>query len=79
MNNTFRIVAVAVIAVYILLTLYHLSQGFGFGDALKGGFLDVRAVFVCWGNWGEMGEFVARPALAGRDIGGMALDMGMCQ
>lgn len=77
-RNPIKAVIISVVIVYLILTLYHLSHGFGFGDALTGGLLDVRAVFVCFGEWGEMKEFIARPAVAGRDLGGMLLDTGVC-
>ena len=79
MENAIKITVISVVVVYVLITLYHLSNGFDFGSALGAGFSDFRAVLVCFGEWGEMKEFITRPAVAGDDIGGVALDLGLCQ
>lgn len=79
MENTLKWVGISLVVLYILITVYHLSQGFGFGAALTGGFLDVRALFACWNDWGELKDFITRPAVGGQDVGGVALDLGMCR
>ena len=66
----------AVLLVYIVLTILHLMQGFSFGSALQGGIQDFRAFGACWGEWGEMKEFVGREAFFGADVGKVALDLG---
>ena len=52
----------AVLLIYVGLTVFHLMQGFSFGSALQGGIQDFRAAGACWGEWGEMKEFVVREA-----------------
>ena len=66
----------AVLLVYLALTILHLMQGFSFGSALQGGIQDFRAFGACWGEWGEMKEFVGREAFFGADVGKVALDLG---
>ena len=69
MENTLKWIGISLVVLYVLVTIYHLSQGFDFSDALKGPFLDVRAFFACWNDWGELGEFLTRPAVLGKDLG----------
>ena len=70
----------ALLLVYAALAVFHLTQGFDFISALGGGIQDIRATMVCFGEWGELKEFVAREALFGKDVGGLALDLsgGRC-
>ncbi len=79
MENVLKGVGISLVVLYVLLTIYHLSQGFDWGDALKGGFLDARAFLSCWNDWGELSDFISRPAVFGEDIGGVALDLGICK
>lgn len=73
-------VVVLVLLVYVALTVFHLTQGFDFTSALGGGIQDFRVVGVCFGEWGEMKEFVARDSFFGKDPGRLALDLsgGQC-
>lgn len=70
-----RRLAVGILVVYAGLTVFHLAQGFGFTSALGGGIQDLRVVGVCFGEWGEMKEFIARDAFMGKDLGKLALDL----
>lgn len=79
MESILKGIGISLVVLYVILTIYHLSNGFDFGDALTGPFLDVRAFFMCWNDWGVLWEFISRPALLGEDIGGLALDVGMCR
>lgn len=74
-----RVIIVALLA-YVALTVFHLTQGFGFVSALGGGIQDIRAIAVCFGEWSEMKEFIARDSFLGRDPGRAALDLsgGQC-
>ena len=48
-------------------------QGFGFTSALGGVILDLRVAGMCFGEWGEMKEFIARDSYLGGDVGRLAL------
>ena len=69
-----RVVAVALL-IYVGLTVFHLTQGFDFTSALGGGIQDIRVVGVCFGEWSEMKEFIARDSFLGKDPGKLALDI----
>lgn len=79
MESVFKGIGISLIVLYAILAFYHLGQGFDWGDAFKGPFLDVRAFFMCWNDWGELKDFISRPALLGKDLGGLALDEGICK
>ena len=79
MENVLKGIGISLVVLYVIVTVYHLSQGFGFGAALAGGFVDIRAFFVCWGEWGDLKDFLTRPAVGGDDIGGVVLDFGTCR
>lgn len=66
---------IAALLIYAGLTVFHLTQGFGFISALGGGIQDIRVVGVCFGEWGEMQEFIARDSFLGKDPGRLALDL----
>ena len=68
-----------VLAIYLTLAVIHLSNGFHFGSALAGPFIDFRAFTMCFGEWGEVWTFIDRPSLAGQDLGSMALSTGECR
>ena len=63
----------AALLIYAALTVFHLMQGFNLPSALGGVILDLRVVGMCFGEWGEMEEFIARDSYFGGDIGKMAL------
>ena len=75
MGDVLGRVIVAALLVYVALIFFHLTQGFSFTSALGGGIQDIRVVAVCFGEWGEMKEFIARDSLFGKDPGGLALDL----
>ena len=66
---------VTALLVYAVLTVFHLTQGFGFASALGGGIQDIRVTAICFGEWGDMKEFIARDAFFGKDPGRLALDL----
>ena len=78
-ENALKGIGISLVVLYVILTIYHLSNGFDFGSALAGPFLDTRAFFMCWNDWGQLSEFISRPAVLGDDLGGVALDLGMCR
>ena len=68
-------VLIAALLIYVALTIFHLTQGFDFTSALGGGIQDIRVVGVCFGEWNEMKEFIARDSFLGKDLGRLALDL----
>lgn len=66
---------VALILAYVGLFLVHLSQGFNFTSALGGGVQDFRIFAICFGEWGQMQEFVARDSMFGDDLGKLAIEL----
>ena len=68
-------VFIVLVLIYVGLTVFHLTQGFDFTSALGGGIQDIRVVGVCFGEWGEMKEFIARDSFLGKDPGRLALDL----
>ena len=79
-RDVFWRAVVVVLLIYVALTIFHLTQGFDFASALGGGMQDVRAVGVCFGEWSEIKEFIARDSVFGKDVGKLALDLsgGQC-
>ena len=75
MRDLFGRVVIVALLIYVGLTVFHLTQGFDFTSALGGGIQDIRVVAVCFGEWGEMKEFIARDSFLGKDPGGLALDL----
>ena len=73
-------VILAAVVVYVGLTIFHLQQGFDFVSALGGGIQDVRVVGTCFGEWGQVQDFIARDPLLGKDVGRLALEFsgGQC-
>lgn len=67
--------AIAFLLIYAALTVFHLTQGFGFVSALGGGVQDFRAVGICFGEWGDIKDFIERDSFLGKDLGRMALDL----
>ena len=75
LQQVFGITVTVALLIYAGLTVFHLTQGFDFTSALGGGIQDIRAMAVCFGEWGEMKEFMARPSILGKDPGGAALNL----
>ena len=72
-----QVVTVCVV-IYVGLVVFHLTNGFDFTDALRGGFVDVGVTASCFGDWGTIKQFVDRETLFGMDLIGRTPSSEIC-
>ena len=75
LRTVFWSVGGLVVLGYVGLTTLHFFNGFSLTSALSAGLLDVQVTKMCWGEWTAIKDFVDRPALFGKDAGGIAIEL----
>lgn len=59
-RTVFNAGLIALVVAYIIVTIFHFTNGLSFGGGLVGGFKDARALYECRGDLEAVKDFVNR-------------------